>query len=59
MRDLKVEASWPPGACCCWGGASKETRLLKLCWARSPGDARAMSGGRLMVWQQWAAWGSD
>ena len=49
MRDLKVEASWPPGACCCWGGASKETRLRKRCWARSPGDAKAMSGGRLIV----------
>ena len=59
MRDLKVDASWPPGACCCWGGASKETRLRKRCWARSPGDAKAMSGGRLMVWQQWAAWGAD
>jgi len=59
MRDLNVEASWPPGACCWGGGASKETRLLSLCWARSPGDAKAMSGGRLMVWQQWAAWGSD
>ena len=49
MRDLKVEASWPPGACCVCGGASKETRLRKRCWARSPGDAKAMSGGRLIV----------
>ena len=48
-RDLNVEASWPPGACCWGGGASKETRLLSLCWARSPGDAKAMSGGRLIV----------
>ena len=64
MRDLKVEASWPPGACCCGGGASKETRLRKRCWARSPGDAKAMSGGRLITslacswWQlRWAARG--
>ena len=50
MRDLNVEASWPPGACCVCGGASKETRLLSLCWARSPGEAKAMSGGRLILW---------
>ena len=49
MRDLNVEASWPPGACCCGGGASKETRRRNRCWARSPGDAKAMSGGLLIV----------